>query len=118
MAVAVLLDCNCGGLAAFSDAFLGSTWISWTHLELNLEPLVRFVGPTWSLLGASWTSLGLNLALVRADVDSKMAFGVPAWLPYRQNDLQFDLQLLFQSVRHLQLALQLPFQTAPELLKV
>ena len=118
LAVAVLLDCNCGGLAAFSDAFLGSTWSSWTPLGLNLEALVRFLGPTWSLLGASWTSLGLNLALVRADVDSKMAFGVPAWLPYRQNDLQFDLQLLFQSVRHLQLALQLPFQTAPELLKV
>ena len=60
MAVAVLLDCNCGGLAAFSDAFLGATWSSWTPLGLNLEALVRFLGPTWSVLGASWAQLGAS----------------------------------------------------------
>ena len=87
-------------------------------LGLNLEALVHFLGPTWSLLGASWTSLGVNLALVRADLDSKMAFGDPTWLPYSQNDLQLALQLLFQSVRDLQLDLQLPFQSAPDPLKV
>ena len=77
----------------------------------NLESLGR-------LSGASWAPLGLNLALARADLDSKMAFGGPTWLPYSQNELQLTLQLLFQSVRHLQLALQLTFQSAPDPLKV
>ena len=60
-AVDVLSDCPFVALQAFLDAFLGSTWSSWRPLGLNLEPLGRLLGSTWSRLGASWTPLVLNI---------------------------------------------------------
>ena len=67
--------------------------------------------PTWSVLGASWAELGgLGYLLdatwmctvgtgctVRADLDSKMVFGAPTCPPDSQNELQHALQLPFQS---------------------
>ena len=43
-------------------SFLPQLGASWVSLGLNLEPLGRLLGSTWSLLGASWVQVGTSEA--------------------------------------------------------
>ena len=53
------------------------------------------------LLGAVLPRTVGTGCIVRADLGSKMAFGAPTWPPNSQNDLQLALQLPFLSApRH------------------
>ena len=90
---------------------LGASWVllgaSWIRLGLNLELL----DASWAQLGASWAPLGRNLEPLgrlfvscAPDLGSKMAFGAPSCILHSQYELQ--------------LALQLPFHSAPELQKM
>ena len=45
--------CSPSALGLQFHTCLASTWTSWTPLGLNLEPLGRLLGSTWSLLGDS-----------------------------------------------------------------
>ena len=94
------------------------TWRSWATLGRLLGPLGRFLNPSWAqlgdlgrLLGSTLEPLGRNLELLgrlfvpyTSDLGSKMAFGAPTCSLHSQYELQ--------------LALQLPFQSAPDLQKV
>ena len=66
-AVEVLLDCSFAALRTFLDAFLGSSWTSWTPLGLNL-----------ALLGDSTSGPAKTAwALLRARQDDLTALQVP-----------------------------------------
>ena len=94
------------------------TWRSWVTLGRLLGPLGRFFDPSWAqlgdvgrLLGSTLEPLGRNLEPLGClfvpctpDLGSKMAFGAPTCSLHSQYELQ--------------LALQLPFQSAPDLPKV
>ena len=121
-AVELRSDCCFVALGPFLDVFgaqLGVSWAplgaSWTalgasraHLGASWAPLGRLwsltwnlLGVSWSVLSSSWSVLGSSWTFKLLSKGSKMAFGAPSWALHSQHELQ--------------LALQLPFQSAPDL---
>ena len=72
------------------------------HLYTLQVPCTPVCAAHPGLLDATWTCTVGTGCTVQADLDSKMAFGAPTWPPYSQNDLQLALQLTFQSAPDLQ----------------
>ena len=78
-------------ILAFNRAFWASPGASWTLLGLNLEPIERFLKPTWYLLGAScvqlgasWAPLGVNLERLDASWAQLGASWAPSWALYNR----------------------------------
>ena len=62
--------CSPSALGLQFHTCLASIWTSWTPLGLDLEPLRRLLGSTWSLLGVSWAQLGASWAPLGLNLDA------------------------------------------------
>ena len=76
--------------------------VSWAPLGRLWSPTWSLLGVSWSVLSSSWSVLGSSWTFKLLSKGSKMAFGAPSWALHSQHELQLALQLPFQSTPDLQ----------------